>query len=152
MQVISNPMQDRVVTQSCLLPLFHESAHTVAMIRHSIDVVTSAVNHLNPCQTPVLTFDQPLFTLAKEIQWTWPDEYGEEKVVIMFGGLHIETAALKTVGDWLDGSGWVQALVQAEIATVGTGDSLLKAAHVVRTRRAHQVTAAALHIIAPSSI
>ena len=76
---------------------FHESSHTVAMIRHSIEVVRSAVEHLNPGQTPVVTVDQPLFALAKEIQWTWPDRYGEESLVIMFGGLHIEMAALKTV-------------------------------------------------------
>ena len=95
-------------------------------------------------QTPVVTFDQPLFALAKQIQWKWPEEYGEEKFVILFGGLHIEMAALKTLGDWLQGSGWVQALVQAEITSAGTADSFLRASHVSRTRRAHQVTAAAL--------
>ena len=81
------------------------------MIRHSMDVVKSAVVHLNAGQTPVLTFDQPLFTLAKQIQWKWPDKYGEEKFVVMFGGLHIEMTALKTIGDWLESSGWAEALV-----------------------------------------
>ena len=131
---------DRIITPTALLPLFHESAHTVTMIRHSMDVVKSAVVHLNAGQTPVLTFDQPLFTLAKQIQWKWPDKYGEEKFVVMFGGLHIEMAALKTIGDWLESSGWAEALVQAEIATVGTADSLHKASHVMRTRKAHQIT------------
>ncbi|KAL8563820.1 hypothetical protein ACOMHN_061944 [Nucella lapillus] len=65
----------------------------------------------------------------------------------MFGGLHIEMAALRTLGDWLQGSGWVQALVQAEIATSGTADSFLRASRVLRTRRAHQVSAAALYIL-----
>ena len=45
---------------------------------------------------------------------------------------------------YLQGSGWVQALVQAEITSAGTADSFLRASHVSRTRRAHQVTAAAL--------
>ena len=93
------------------------------MIRHSMDVVKNAVEHVNPGQTPVVTLDQPLFALAKQIQWKWPEKYGEDKMVVMFGGLHIEMAALKTLGDWLRGSGWVQALVQAEIATSGTADS-----------------------------
>ena len=136
-----------VITPTSLLPLFQESAHTVAMIRHSIDVVRNAVQHLNPGQTPVLTCDHPLFTLAKQIQWKWPDTYGEDKLVVMFGGLHIEMTALNTVGDWLQGSGWTQALVQAEITTAGTADSFLRAAHVTRTRRAHQITAAALYIL-----
>ena len=43
----------------------------------------------------------------------------------MFGGLHIEMAALKTLADWLQRSDWVQALVHAEIATAGTADSFL---------------------------
>ena len=56
-------------------------------------------------------------------------------------------AALKTLGDWLRRSGWVQALVQADIATPGTADFFLRAAHVTRTRRAHQITATTLHIL-----
>ena len=107
------------------------------MIKHSFCVVKSATQHLNPGQTPVLTFDQPLYAIAKQIQWAWPNDYGEDKFVIMMGGLHIEMAALKTLGDWLKGSGWPQALVQAEITTPGTADSLLRAAHVTRTRRVH---------------
>ena len=67
----------------------------------------------------------------------------------MFCGLHLEMAALKTLGDWLRGSGWVQALVQDEIATPGTAYSFLRAAHVTRTRRAHQITATTLHILQP---
>lgn len=133
-----------VICPTALLLLFLESAHTVAMIKHSFCVVKSAVQHLNPGQIPVITFDQPLYALAKQIQWKWPGDY---KFVIMFGGLHIEMAALKTVGDWLKGSGWVQALVQADITTAGTADSFLRAAHVIRTRRAHQVTLAALYIL-----
>ncbi len=106
---------NRVITPTALLPLFLENAHTVAMIRHSMDVIKSAVEHLNVGQTPVITFDQPLYALAKHIQWKWSEKYGEDTLVVMFGGLHIEMAALKTIGDWLQGSGWAQALVQAEI-------------------------------------
>ena len=108
-------------------------------------MIKSAVEHLNPGQ--VHTFDQPLYALAKQIQRTWTDDYGEDKFDIMLRGLHIEMAALTTVGDWLKGSGWVQALVQAEIATTETADSYLRAVYVTRTRRAHQVILAALYIL-----
>ena len=63
---------------------------------HACDPECSAASQ--PGQTPVVTFDQPLFALAKQIQWKWPQEYGEQKFVVVFGGLHIEIAALKTVG------------------------------------------------------
>ncbi|KAG7160296.1 hypothetical protein Hamer_G025085, partial [Homarus americanus] len=43
------------------------------------------------------------------------------------------------------GSRWAETLVQADTASPGTANSLLKAAHVTRTRRAHQITAASLN-------
>ena len=61
---------------------------------------------LNPGQTPVVAADQPLYDLAKQIQWQWPEEYGEDKFVVMFGGLHIEMAALKSMGMLLKDSDW----------------------------------------------
>ena len=57
-----------------------------------------AVEPLNPGQTAVIAFNQPLFALAKEIQWRHPDTIGEDKLVIMLGGLHIELAVLNAMG------------------------------------------------------
>ena len=73
--------------------------------------------------------------------------HGEAKFVIMFGGLHIEVAALKLIGDLLAGSGWTAALVEAGIATSGTADSFLKVSHVTKTRHAHQVNAGSLYML-----
>ena len=53
------------------------------LIRHSMDVIKRAVEHLNPGQVPVLTVDQPLFAIAKIIQWNWPESYGEDKFVVL---------------------------------------------------------------------
>jgi len=64
----------------------------------------------------------------------------------MMGGLHIEMAALRMLGHWLDGSGWVHYLVQSGVATSGVVESFLHASHVKRTRYAHTVTAAALYL------
>ena len=83
-----------------LLPLFLENAHSVAMIRHGMNVVNDVVQHLNPGQTPVIAMDQPLFALAKQIQWSMPETHGEDRYVVMFGGLHIEMAAFKALGEW----------------------------------------------------
>ena len=62
------------------------------------------MDHINNGQVPVIAFDHPLYTIAKQIQWKRPEIYGEKKFVIILGGLHIEKAALSTVGDWLKGS------------------------------------------------
>ena len=114
------------------------------MIKHSMNIIKTSVNHLNPSQVLVLALDQPLYAIAKEIQWDYGDTYGENNFVIMFGGLHIEQALLKMLRDWLEGSGWTAALAEANVATSGTAESFLKAANIVRTRRAHQVTACCL--------
>ena len=55
------------------------------------------------------------------------------------GGLHTEKAALRPIGTWLAGSGWVQVLSQAEITKAGGAESLINCAHNTRTRYAHQV-------------
>lgn len=89
-----------------VLPLFEESSNSVSMIKHSIDVVIEAIQFLNPGQIPVITMEQPLYAIAKTIQWNWPSVYGENRLVIVMGGLHIEIAALKTFGASLKDSGW----------------------------------------------
>ena len=66
------PAQDNSPAISAMLPLFHEDL--VAMIRHSMDVIKQAVQELNPSQVPVLTLDQPLYSVAKRIQWNWPEK------------------------------------------------------------------------------
>ena len=98
-----------------------------------MDVVKTAVEILNPGQVPVITFDQPLYALAKQIQWSWPTTHGENHLVVMFGGLPIEMAAFKMLQDILEGSGWTGALVQAKVSSPETADSFLKASNVTRT-------------------
>lgn len=126
-------------TEVSLLPLFTEQSHSPAMMVHSMDVVIKAIKFLNPNQIPILVADQPLYALLKQLQYTVPEKYGEDKIFIMMGGLHIEMAALKVIGQWLKGSGWVETLVQAKVTTQGRSESMLQATNVSRTRYAHQV-------------
>jgi hypothetical protein len=130
-----------------LLPMFTENAHSVAMILHAMNVITSAIHHVHSGQVPVITLDQPLFAIAKEIQWNWPNTHGENKFVFMLGGLHTEMAALKTLGAWLECSGWTSVIVTAGIASEDVADSLIQVSHIARTRRIHQITAACLYIL-----
>ena len=90
---------------------------------------------------------KPVFALAKSIQWQWPEKYGEQQFVIVLGGLHIEMAAWKVVGNWLENSGWVEALIQGNVFSAGVADSLIKVSHVARTKQAHQITASTLALL-----
>ena len=73
-----------------LLPLFYEKAATPSMIKHGMDLHRQAIAYLNPGQIPVTTFDQPLFAIAKHIQWKWPATHGEHMHVVLLGGLHTD--------------------------------------------------------------
>ena len=117
------------------------------MIRHSMNIIQRNVYYLNHGQTPVIAFDQPLYTIAKLIHWNWPDTHGEDQFVIMPGGLHVEMAALSIIGGWLEDSGWASAITKANIASAGKAQSFLNGTHVSRTRHAHQVTASSLYIL-----
>ena len=88
-----------------------------------MDKVKEILAYLNPNQIPVITADQPIYAVLKQIQWQWPEQYGENKFVIMFGGLHIEMAALKSIGTLLLSSGWTSVIVEADIASSGTAES-----------------------------
>ena len=105
-----------------MLPLLRDEANSVATICHVMDRIRDTVRLLNPGQIPVITADQPIFATAKQIQWQWPETYGEDKFVIMFGGLHIEMNALKSLGSLLQDSGWTAALTEAGVASFGTAN------------------------------
>ncbi len=93
---------------TCMLPLFYESSSNPGMVKHGMEIVSQVVQFLNPGQIPVMAVDQPLYAIAKKLQWTYPDELGEEKFVVLMGSLHIEMALWHTLGDILHDSGWVE--------------------------------------------
>lgn len=100
--------ENLAVTPAALLPRFFEQVDSVAMIRHALEVFNAAVNHLNPGQTPVIPLDQPLFAIAKHGDSVDLTRELQRREV------HIEMAALKMTGSWLQGIGWTKALVQEQ--------------------------------------
>ena len=90
------------VTSAYLLPLFPEAAHSFTLIFHAMNVVNAIVAHLNPGQVPVLVADQPLFLIAKKIQWNYPQIFGEEQFVVFLGGMHVEMTAFRLLGNGWD--------------------------------------------------
>ena len=50
-----------------LMPLLPQNVHATVLLSRVMNLVKEAVEHLNSNQTPVLTMDQPLSAIAKEI-------------------------------------------------------------------------------------
>ena len=81
-----------------LLPLFRDQTHCSATIHHSMTLVQRQIEFLNPGKLPVMTVDQPLYAIAKEIQWAHPELLGEDKFLVMMGPLHIEMVVMRCLG------------------------------------------------------
>ena len=150
-QATQQSPQDRHLANISLLPLFNENAHSPAMVFHAMKVTEQAVTFLNPGQTPVMAMDQPLFAQAKQLQWKYPDDVGEDKYVIMMGGLHQEMGMYRIIGQYLSGSGWTSALVKSGITTSGRADETEKGVNVTKARYAHEVIATALFLLQKES-
>ena len=82
----------------------------------------------------VVGFDQPLYAIAKRLQWY---HYGYQKLVIMLGALHIETAILRRLSDWLQ---CLTSLSSAGVTSPGN-ESLLTGHNIAPSKYVHQVTA-----------
>ena len=132
-----------ILQQCVLLLLFYEKSAIPTMIKYGMDVIRQAVQYLNRGKIPVTTFDKPLFAFSKFVQWKWPDTYGEH--VAMLGGLHTEMTLWHTLGDVLEGSGWTTSLTEAGVAPSGKAKLFMRAAHLIRTRHAQQVTLLTMH-------
>ena len=49
------------------------------MVKHGMKVVQQVTEHLHPEHVTVISMDQPFYAIGKEIQWSWPLHYGEDK-------------------------------------------------------------------------
>ena len=45
------------------------------MVAHYFKKISKVVKELNPQEPPVITTDQPVYAIAKQLQWLLPDEY-----------------------------------------------------------------------------
>ena len=108
-----------------------------------LEQLERTVHHLNPGQPIVTTLDQPLYAIAKKLQW-YLEKFGSTKFVFVLGSLHTEMAMVSTLGDWLKDSGWLELLSAAKVT--GTGNqALLTGKQVSKSKYCHQVTAFVLH-------
>ena len=127
------------------MPIWREDSKSPAMIKHALDVIKNAIAYLNPGQVPVVAFDQPLYSIAKQLQWYYSDHYGITIFVIMMGALHIKMSFLGALGDWLGGSGWTTLITDANVTRPGVALSLLSGENVAPSKYSHQITVCVLY-------
>lgn len=52
------------------------------------------------------------------------------KIVVVFGGLHIELAALTAICNWLEDSGCTNTVAQSDLTSPGTVAPFITASHL----------------------
>ena len=111
-----------------LLPLLRDQAHFVATVKHVMQKVYGIVAHRpSTChysRPANLCLDKTGAVAMARRVWRG----------VMFGGLHIEMATLRSLGSLLKDSGWTGALVEAGAASSGTAHSFLPVSSVTKTR------------------
>ena len=88
-----------------------------------------------------------LYAIAKQLQWTFPESVGGDKLVMMLGALHIEDKIHQMTGKLLRDSGGTTVLSLAQVLPSGRAQSALNEHHIKRTRYAHQVSVMSLHLL-----
>ena len=78
-----------------------EPVTSPATVRHAVKQIKMITERLNRGQPPVITGDQPVYALGKQIQWMFPNEF--QDVVWLLGPLHIEQNFLEAIGKYLQG-------------------------------------------------
>ena len=79
-----------------------------------------------------------MYYLLKQIQWKYPEEFGEDKIVIMLGALHIEDKIYQMLGKLLRDSGWEWVFTKTGVLTSGRVSSAEDGGHIKRYRYTHE--------------
>ena len=48
-------------------------------------VIRKLMQHVNPIQISVITGDQPVYALIRQVQWQFPNEFGKEHFYVGMG-------------------------------------------------------------------
>ena len=52
-----------------MYPIFPDKAASASMMKHAMELAQKGTSFLNPGQIAVLGADQPLYAIAKQLQW-----------------------------------------------------------------------------------
>ena len=121
-----------------ILPLINDVVHTLDMQYHCMDIIKRSTALLNPDQIPVDVCDQPIYALTKEIQWRYPDTFGNSKYFCLFGSLHIEKSMLVVHGQIIKGTGLDKILTSCGLSIAGT-QAIVNVNHIKQARYCLQV-------------
>ena len=88
-------------------------------------------------QTTVVTFDEAIYSKAKEVQWRSPDEFKD--VVIRLGGMHMAQCFLATIGKCFEASGMEDIFIESGVFASSSIPRICNGKAYNRGLRAHKL-------------
>lgn len=132
-----------IQTEIAYLPLWDSSPTQLSTVYTVMLSLQNLTRHLGQKNT-IVTFDQAIYKLAKEIQWKRPEQF--EDMVVRMGGFHIMLNYLGTIGKMIADAGVHELLVDAGLYSDVTIGSILKGKQYKRAIRAHKLLREALGV------
>ena len=132
---------------SHVMPILLQKASDPSTVAHVLKIACGLTQYLNPGQIAMVETDQPLYQIAKKLQWKYPDEvFSEDNLFVSLGSLHTEKMLWQMSGDIQECSGIVTAFQNSGIETFGSNTFLI--CNSITTTRYHkQILVLALEIL-----
>lgn len=92
----------------------------------------------------VQTFDQQLYSIAKQVAWAMPDTFRNH--ILRLGGFHTPSCYIAAIGKLWGGGGLKDLLVDSSVYAVGTVDQMLNGKEINRALRALTLAYEALSV------
>ena len=129
---------------NAVLPIIPKPVHRLYTQYYCMEIIKQTIAYLNPGQIPVDLCDQPVFVLAKEIQWRYLQKLSSRSCFCLFGWLHFEQCMLTIHGEPIKGSG-LKNISNIDMSVIGTM-ALVHPNHIKKARYSLQVSLCALFL------
>lgn len=126
------------------LPPINSSPTSYAIVNETLIMATEIAEKCQQEQI-IVTYDLAIAKMAMLIQEKEKPQF--DKVFVNLGAFHMEMAFFRAVGKYINCSGLVEILVQAEVLANGSMNSFLDSKHFNRCKRLHPLIAAALQVL-----
>lgn len=93
----------------------------------------------------IVSYDLGIAKQAMAIQLNEKPTF--DNVFVNLGAFHLEAAFFKAVGKYIDGSGIIDILVQAEVLAEGSANGIIDGKHFNRCKRIHPLLSGALQML-----
>lgn len=135
--------ESKIQTVEYLSPI-NESPTSLAIVNETLNIAKEVAKTCNQQQI-IVTYDLAIAKLAMQIQHTKKPEF--DNLFINLGAFHTQMAFFKAIGKYIDSSGLIEILVEAEALAGGSMNSFLDSKHFNRCKRLHPLAFGALQIL-----